>query len=310
MKIAVALALFLLSLSQPAFAETEEDDDYKEQEIAVPLDPRTGKPMDLQDLRKYVDQESSLKGAAISKGKPFVSKHPYVPQLREYGIEFGGSWTRSNLYWLGVTHGRHIGKCLLSDSETCQQFLDIIGGVSGRDAQTHYLGALSLRWQFVNFPKVWSPFSRFYLGGMHSIEPGLVRDRLAWGVGTGFTTYLHPQADLRVEVRTGYTGQDNFSQLMVSAIIKLDKIIEYFVYRLADVGYGTVKVTSQVVTSVVEQGVDLTTSAVKATAKGVKSVGGAVGASFSSKPSVTPSPTPSSTATASPSPSVSAAPKK
>lgn len=291
----------------PAVAAPD-DDDFQEKELAVPIDPRTGQPMDMQDLRKYVDKESSLKGAAESKGKPFVSKHPYVPQLREYGIELGGAWTRSNLYWVGVTHGRHIGKCILSDSETCQQFFDITGGMAGRDAQSHYLGALSLRWQFVNFPKVWSPFTRFYVGGMHSIEPSLVRDRLLWGVGTGFTTYLHPQADLRVEVRTGFTGQDNFSQLMVSAIIKLDKILEYFVVRLAEVGYGTVKVTGTVVSTVVEKSVDVTTSAVKATAKGVKTVGGVVGEVVqkpftSASPAASPSPTASATPTPTPSPS-------
>ncbi|MCB0349962.1 MAG: hypothetical protein KDD38_02190, partial [Bdellovibrionales bacterium] len=37
---------------------------------------------------------------------------PYAPEKNEYQFELGGMWEADNLYWLGLTYGRHMGRCV------------------------------------------------------------------------------------------------------------------------------------------------------------------------------------------------------
>lgn len=200
----------------------------------------------------------------------FVRRDPFVPQQMDYGVEFGTFWQHDNFYNLGANIGWHVGTCIFSDSETCQQFLDFIGNLSGRESHTLYSGLASLRWQFVSFPSSWSQLTRVFVGGRHGIEPRGNSQALVYGVGWGVTTYLHPKADLRVEFRVGAAEQKVFSEVMLSVQLKIDRWIEYFAGKVKDLGIGTVDLTGQVVKGTVNVTGDVVKGTVGVTGDVVK----------------------------------------
>ncbi|MBX9766134.1 MAG: hypothetical protein K2X47_02595, partial [Bdellovibrionales bacterium] len=95
----------------------------------------------------------------------FVKRDPFVPYSLDYGVEFGSGWGRENTYHIGANFGTHIGRCVFSESQTCQQYVDGLFANSGREGQAMTSLQASLRWQFVSFPSSWSPFARIAVGG-------------------------------------------------------------------------------------------------------------------------------------------------
>lgn len=201
----------------------------------------------LQGLAKEKQEEADRARAAVR----YVEREPYVPQKYDYGLELGGAWGERNYYVLGANLGFHTGTCLLSESQRCQQYLDLIGNLNGRDGHTHYLGLASLRWQWMHFPSPWSPITRVIAGVSNQIIPGSVRQYFVYGVGAGITTYLHPKADLRFEVRA-YQSDRVYTQAMVSVMFKMERWVEFFAEKLADIGVGTAEVTGTVVGGAVD----------------------------------------------------------
>lgn len=175
----------------------------------------------------------------------YVSREPYVPQLYDYGIEFGSAHGEMNYYSIGLGVGFHVGKCVFADSQTCQQYVDINTDVNGRDGYTHYLGFGSLRWQFIHFPSSWSPLVRIFAGMSNEIIPGAVDQYFIYGAALGLTTYLHPKADMRIEYRL-FQAERPYSQIMFSIQFKMEKWVEYFAEKLKDIGVGTANVTGSV----------------------------------------------------------------
>lgn len=171
---------------------------------------------------------------------PHVNTHPYVPHPWDYGFEFGSMFSSRNLYWVGLNSGFHIGTCVYSDSQSCQQYFDVLLGVSGKESQTNYLGVGSIRWQFVNFPKTYSPLFRLFAGLIHTIENDSSKDNMVYGAGFGVTSYLHPRADLRIEARFG-SGPNvgNFSQVFFSIEMKVAQWLSFFSDKLESIGISS-----------------------------------------------------------------------
>lgn len=207
---------------------------------------------------------------------PHANTHPYVPPPWETGLEFGSMWYDSNLFWMGVNTGWHLGTCFFGQSQTCQQYFDLLIGVSARDSNTHYFYSPGLRWQFVNFPKTWSPFVRLFVGGLHSIESHGIRDYTLYGGGIGFSTFLHRRADFRVEARVG-KADIVYSQLFISIQLKVDRWVDFFANKLEQIGIGAVKTVGKGVV----KGVEVVGEGAKTVGKGVvdgaKRVGKSVG---------------------------------
>lgn len=214
----------------------------------------------LVGLAKEKQEEADKARAAVR----YVEREPYVPQKYDYGFELGSAWGAMNYYSLGVNLGFHTGRCLFSESQRCQQYFDLIGDINGRDGHTHYLGMASIRWQWMHFPSPWSPITRILAGGSNHIIPGSVRQYFVYGAGVGITTYLHPRADLRLEVRV-YQADRIYTQTMVSVMFKMEKWVEFFAEKLADIGVGTVEVTGSVVGGAVEVVGDAASGAARAT---------------------------------------------
>jgi hypothetical protein len=206
-------------------------------------------------LREVREMNEKLLEQYHSEGVPYVLHVPYVPPVWDYGLEIGSYSTLQNNYWLGFNIGRHVGTCIFTTSETCQQYVDGIVGLGGRESRTHFFAAPSLRWQFVNFPTYWSTFARVFAGGTSSIEPEGVSRRWAYGVGLGVTTYLHPRADMRIEARLG-AGSYPFTQVFVSFQFKMDRWVSYFAEKLKAIGVGTVETTGSVIKNTVGTVVD------------------------------------------------------
>lgn len=184
--------------------------------------------------------------------EPHVSNHPFVPSPWDYGFEVGNMFYEENLAWLGMNMGWHLGLCMFSDSQTCQQYIDFLGGVGASSNETRYIGALSLRWQFVNFPKAWSPLARIFVGDMHSLVPEGTRDDLVYGVGYGVSTFLHKRADLRMEARLGVVDEKVYSQVFVAIELKIDRWLEFFADKIQELGLGTIRTGGEIIQGTVE----------------------------------------------------------
>ena len=100
----------------------------------------------LEDIASEDGAKSKVSGRRWTQFKPFV------PSSRDYSLETGIMWEENNLYWLGGQVGWHLGRCVLSKSQTCQQYFDVLAGVGGRDGLTNGMLAGSFRWQFIKIP--------------------------------------------------------------------------------------------------------------------------------------------------------------
>lgn len=171
---------------------------------------------------------------------------PYIPERRDYGFELGAMWEENNLYWLGAQVGFHLGRCVFSDSQTCQQYFDLIGGVGGREGLTVGSVLTGLRWQFVGVPVYFSP-SWSLLGGMVS-QRGRERDRVlgTMGLGFGLTTSVHERVDLKWETRVGQSDRP-WAQTFVSFMLKMDQWVDYFAKKFKKLGEGTLDASGRVI---------------------------------------------------------------
>jgi hypothetical protein len=205
---------------------------------------------------------------------------PFVPRSSDFGIEMGLLTGDEDKLWLGGLAGWHLGICPFTQSETCQQYIDLIGGAAIRESETSGFYLLSNRWQFVNFPERHSLFVRLF-GGMSQIKS--IREN-SWqpvvGVGIGVTTYLHEKVDLRVEARSGWNDRF-FAQALLGVQFKTDRLLEVFARRLKQLGVGTVDTV-----------IEATGTAIKATGEGLEGVVEGVSSPFRKSEKSSPAPTP------------------
>lgn len=164
-----------------------------------------------------------------------LDDRPYVPQIRDYGLEMGSAYEDHSMYALGLNVGFHLGRCLATESETCQQFADAIVDLVGREDRLNWLGLASLRWQFVNFPSPWGPFFRLFAGNRLSMVPHHDDySTFTYGTGAGVARYLHPRVDMRFEIRA-IQSEQLYSEVLISFQFKIDEWIKYFDEKLEGV---------------------------------------------------------------------------
>jgi hypothetical protein len=160
---------------------------------------------------------------------------PYIPERVDYAFELGAMWEKQNLYWLGAQVGFHMGRCVLSKSESCQQYLDFFGGAGGRDGQTNLLALAGWRWQFITFPKPFSPSVRVFAGAVDYHDDQRDYDMFTYGIGYGWTASVHERVDLSLEVRAGQADRV-WSQVFFGVHLKMDRWLSYFAERLQGLG--------------------------------------------------------------------------
>lgn len=139
------------------------------------------------------------------------------------------------MYWMGGGVGRHIGTCIFSESQTCQQYWDVFGGVGGRDGLTNVLFLTGPRWQFVNFPESLSPSVRVFAGVMNIRDDVRDQDSFAYGIGLGQTLSVHDKVDVRLEGRIGYADA-LWTQGLFSVHVKMDHWVESFADKVKELG--------------------------------------------------------------------------
>lgn len=184
-------------------------------------------------------------GTQVMAAEKFVDHRSFVPEKHDYYIELGATWEKRNLYWLGGGYGRHVGRCLLTESQTCQQYIDVFGGSAGRDGLTGTLFLLGPRWQFVNFPSSVSPSVRVF-GGVFNVRDE-VRDKsvFAYGGSYGLTLSVHERVDVRIEARVGY-ADEMWYQSVVAIHVKADQFVDYFADKIKSFGKSAVDTTGDV----------------------------------------------------------------
>ncbi len=174
--------------------------------------------------------------------RKYTNFRPFIPEKKDYMTEIGAMWEKQSQYWMAAGLGWHIGPCIFSKSQTCQQYIDLLGGAAGREGLTTGLIMAGPRWQFVSFPKTYSPFVRV-LGGVMSLRDD-ERDKqiFAAALGIGTVVSVHERVDLKFELRSGH-GDRAWVQGFVGLNFKMEKWLDYFSQRLIDLGYGTLKAT-------------------------------------------------------------------
>ncbi|MCB9025944.1 MAG: hypothetical protein H6625_06475 [Bdellovibrionaceae bacterium] len=193
----------------------------------------------------------------VLKTQSWSKFYPYVPEKIEYNFELGSMWEANNMYWLGGNMGFHIGRCMFSDSQSCQQYADFIGGAGGRSGFTNGVLFSSLRWQFTDLSDKVVTHARLLLGAINYRDEERDRSVFAYGVGFGFTTAVHERLDLKFEIRAG-NGDEWWSQSFISFSLKLDRFVDYFAKKLEKLGMagrfvkGTAELTGKVIKTTVE----------------------------------------------------------
>lgn len=200
---------------------------------------------------------------------------PYVPRKYDYSLAFGYMSDSEDLFIGSVGVGYGIGNCWLMGGPQCEQYLDVLGGLASREAKSHGMLLGSLRWQYVRFPSRHSPYWRVFLGTDQIRGNNESGWRTLSGVGIGITTYLHSKADLNLELRTGVQDFrfDESDRLIVQVLlgvqIKVDRLLQSFVLKLRDFGYGTVSTA-----------IEAAGTAIEATGEGLSGLAKGVSSSF------------------------------
>ena len=224
-------------------------------------------------------------GAGRSSRKSWAHFQTYVPQERDYFIDIGSMWENRNMYWAGGQMGFHVGRCVFSGSQTCQQYLDLVMGIAGSDGLTMGVALAGVRWQFVNFPATVSPSISLYAGLENLHDSRRNKEALTWGAGYGITASVHERMDLKFEVRVGYGAQEAiWSQAFVSLGLKMDKWVDYFAHKLRSLGEGTAEVTGKAIKKTFETSVDVMDTVItQPVKKAVETTGDVLGVTDSEK---------------------------
>ncbi|PIT98739.1 MAG: hypothetical protein COT74_13655 [Bdellovibrionales bacterium CG10_big_fil_rev_8_21_14_0_10_45_34] len=172
---------------------------------------------------------------------PYTNKTPYAPMSWDYGAGFGLFNHQRLHYQLSGQLGKHLGECLFVNTTTCQQYIDLLGDLSGREGSTLYGGKLSFRWQFVNFPSNMSPFFRIQAGLVNAIEKEGVMLSGVGGLGLGLNYVLHPRLDLRIEGRQEYYRSLPVQTFLLGFQFKIDNWVSDFADSMKDIGTQTIE---------------------------------------------------------------------
>jgi len=210
------------------------------------------------------------------RGEPFYQFYPYVPRKTEYNIELGSMWEKNTMYWVGLGAGWNVGTCILSNSQTCQQYIDLTAGVGGRDGYTNGVLMPSLRWQFVSFPKTYSTSARVFAGVMNLNDELRRKENVVYGVGYGISRTVHKNIDLKIEFRVG-GGDATWSQVYLSFGLKLGAFVNYFAKKMGGLGVGAVKSTGKLLKKSGELGIKAIKKTGEASMDAVKKTGTVTG---------------------------------
>lgn len=175
---------------------------------------------------------------------------PYVPEKHEYNFELGGMWEQETLNWLGLKYGRHMGHCMFSKDEKCQQFLDFNAGVGHRSGTTEGLFLVGPRWQYVKFPEPYSPSFQIF-GGMMSVHDNAgERNFGVYGVAAALTMSLHRKLNIKWESRIG-GGEQLWAQTFISFSLKIDDWVDQFSGQMKKMGSTTLEATGTILKSTI-----------------------------------------------------------
>lgn len=153
-----------------------------------------------------------------TKPSRFVSWAPYEPSDYDLGVAVGMG-KRVDSYAIGEV----FGGLRLFQREKIHHFLDLSFRMGALNRETNYAGSLGWRFQWVTAGSSWGPYVRPFVGGIHYIFSGRVADYGMGGVAGGIHYFLHPAANLRVELGQ-VIGPLNWTYLTLGATFKVEKL--------------------------------------------------------------------------------------
>lgn len=185
--------------------------------------------------------------------REWTAYRAYVPEKIDYAFELGSMWEDKNLYWVAGQIGFHAGRCMFSQSQTCQQYVDALAGAGGRDGQTNGMFLGALRWQFISFPEPFSPSIRLFAGVVRIRDDVRDADHFAYGIGYGWTASVHERVDLSLEARIGGADQ-MWSQVFIGVHLKADRWLAYFAEKMKEFGGDAAKMTGSAIRGTLRTG--------------------------------------------------------
>ncbi len=159
---------------------------------------------------------NSLSAAEIAESThPMVVREPFVPQSFDLGVAIGNAWSSSSYILVEGFMGFKVTTCGLH----CFVYIDLDEKVAAQRGQTHYISTVGPRFQTYTDGSSWGPYLRPFVGTNHYIFSGLVQDFGVVGLGVGTFFFLHPSADLRMELSAS-AGPVKWVILSLGAVVK------------------------------------------------------------------------------------------
>ena len=144
------------------------------------------------------------------------------------------------MYWLGGQFGFLINKSCFIGSD-CAQYLELTGGLGGRDGQTHGLLLLGLTEEFYVFKnKGLAPSTSLQVGAMTYSDPKRRYTKGTVALTQSLTMAAHENLNIKLSARVGYADHHVWSQLVLSLGLRLDSLVFYIGDKVKAIGDGAI----------------------------------------------------------------------
>lgn len=172
--------------------------------------------------------------------KNYYGFKPFLPQVRNYNLEFGSFWETANLYWLGGQFGFHVNdSCLLSDN--CHQYIELTSGLGGRDGQTQGLVLVGLTEEFYFIKQQGlAPSTSVQLGAMTYSDGNRRYTKGTVAITQSLSMAAHENLNIKLSGRVGYADKNVWSQLILSLGLRLDSLVFYIGDKVKSIGQGAI----------------------------------------------------------------------
>jgi hypothetical protein len=162
---------------------------------------------------------ASAPQAMAYEGHSLAAREPYLPQKYDFGVALGSAFNSSNYAFFEIFSGFQTTSC----AHHCFDYIDLSGRALVQNGETNYQALIGWRFQKFFDDSMWGPYLRPFGGIEHYLYQGQVKDLGVGGLALGTYYFLHPGADLRLEVGEA-VGPISWTYLTLGFVFKFRNI--------------------------------------------------------------------------------------